>query len=182
MYGEDIDLSWRIRLAGFQNYYFPGTTILHFKGESTPEDIHHIKMFYAAMELFIRKHLSGGPSELSFIFLKTGVLFYRMLAFLRLPFKKWKRKRTISPVILKGDADSLLLVKKKLALKNLPVSENEGAFLEVIYCEGAEKTWKSILGEISQDQSGHPYKFHGKATHAAVGSMHGDKKGQVLVL
>ena len=35
MYGEDIDLSYRITQAGFHNYYYPGTTIIHYKGEST---------------------------------------------------------------------------------------------------------------------------------------------------
>ena len=35
MYGEDIDLSYRITLAGYKNYYFPETTIIHYKGEST---------------------------------------------------------------------------------------------------------------------------------------------------
>ncbi|MCC6685243.1 MAG: glycosyltransferase family 2 protein, partial [Bacteroidia bacterium] len=35
MYGEDIDLSYRITKAGYKNYYFPETTIIHYKGEST---------------------------------------------------------------------------------------------------------------------------------------------------
>ena len=35
MYGEDIDLSMRIIRGGYKNYYFPETTIIHYKGEST---------------------------------------------------------------------------------------------------------------------------------------------------
>jgi len=35
MYGEDIDLSYRIMQAGYNNYYFPETRIIHYKGEST---------------------------------------------------------------------------------------------------------------------------------------------------
>ena len=35
MYGEDIDLSYRIQKAGYKNIYFPQTTIIHYKGEST---------------------------------------------------------------------------------------------------------------------------------------------------
>ena len=35
MYGEDIDLSYRITKAGYKNYYFPDTRIIHYKGEST---------------------------------------------------------------------------------------------------------------------------------------------------
>ncbi|MBL7726603.1 MAG: glycosyltransferase, partial [Dinghuibacter sp.] len=57
MYGEDIDLSFRIQKAGFKNYYFAGTTILHFKGESTKKgSLNYVKMFYSAMSLFVKKH------------------------------------------------------------------------------------------------------------------------------
>ncbi|MBV5335103.1 MAG: glycosyltransferase, partial [Sulfuricurvum sp.] len=35
MYGEDIDLSYRITKGGYKNYYYPETTIIHYKGEST---------------------------------------------------------------------------------------------------------------------------------------------------
>ena len=35
MYGEDIDLSYRLKLCGYDNYYFPKTRIIHYKGEST---------------------------------------------------------------------------------------------------------------------------------------------------
>ena len=35
MYGEDIDFSYRITKSGYKNYYFPKTTIIHYKGEST---------------------------------------------------------------------------------------------------------------------------------------------------
>ena len=59
MYGEDIDLSYRIINAGLQNYYLGETTIIHFKGESTQKkDNSYIKHFYGAMKLFIDKHYS----------------------------------------------------------------------------------------------------------------------------
>lgn len=55
MYGEDIDLSYRIRQAGFVNYYFP-ELILHYKGESTKKDIRYVRNFYEAMLIFFNKH------------------------------------------------------------------------------------------------------------------------------
>ncbi len=56
MYGEDIDLSYRITLAGYKNYYLP-ESIIHYKGESTKKDkIHYVKIFYHAMLIFFRKH------------------------------------------------------------------------------------------------------------------------------
>jgi GT2 family glycosyltransferase len=60
MYAEDIDLSYRIEQAGYVNYYFPGTTIVHFKGESTRKDIRYIRLFYKAMSQFRRKHFNRG--------------------------------------------------------------------------------------------------------------------------
>jgi len=59
MYGEDIDLSYRITQAGFKNYYFPGTRIIHYKGESTKKSsINYVFFFYNAMIVFARKHFS----------------------------------------------------------------------------------------------------------------------------
>ena len=62
MYGENIDLSYRIRIAGFKNYYFPKTYIIHFKKQS----IHtfswkYIKHFYGAMFIFAGKYLFKMP-------------------------------------------------------------------------------------------------------------------------
>jgi len=60
MYGEDIDLSYRITLAGYKNIYFPETTIIHYKGESTKKkSVNYVKVFYNAMVLFAQKHYSA---------------------------------------------------------------------------------------------------------------------------
>jgi GT2 family glycosyltransferase len=60
MYGEDIDLSYRIQKAGYKNIYFPQTTIIHFKGESTRKGtINYVLLFYKAMIIFARKHFAG---------------------------------------------------------------------------------------------------------------------------
>ncbi|RYY53145.1 MAG: glycosyltransferase [Chitinophagaceae bacterium] len=57
MYGEDIDLSYRIQQDGYQNYYFAETPIIHFKGESTRKaSANYTRMFYRAMSIFVRKH------------------------------------------------------------------------------------------------------------------------------
>ncbi len=57
MYAEDIDLSYRILQAGFKVYYYPGTSILHFKGESTQKSSPlYARHFFGAMELFVQKH------------------------------------------------------------------------------------------------------------------------------
>ena len=59
MYGEDIDLSYRIIKAGYKNYYFPKTRIIHYKGESTKKSsVNYVFVFYNAMIIFARKHFS----------------------------------------------------------------------------------------------------------------------------
>ena len=58
MYGEDIDLSYRILKSGATNWYVP-ETILHYKGESTHKSsFRYVHVFYQAMHIFFRKHFS----------------------------------------------------------------------------------------------------------------------------
>ena len=65
MYGEDIDFSWRIHLAGWKNYYFPETHIIHYKGESTKKgSMNYVYTFYNAMAIFVRRYFSGGNAKL----------------------------------------------------------------------------------------------------------------------
>ncbi|MDW5290091.1 glycosyltransferase family 2 protein [Formosa sp. PL04] len=56
MYGEDIDLSYKILKAGFKNYYFGETTVIHFKGESTLRNRDYAKRFNGSMQIFYKKH------------------------------------------------------------------------------------------------------------------------------
>jgi len=65
MYGEDVDLSYRIQKAGYTNYYFAGSHIIHFKGESTRKgSMNYVRMFYNAMSIFVRKHYGGSRAGL----------------------------------------------------------------------------------------------------------------------
>ncbi|RYY89607.1 MAG: glycosyltransferase [Chitinophagaceae bacterium] len=65
MYGEDVDLSYRIQKAGYHNYYVADTTIVHFKGESTKRgSLNYVRLFYSAMNIFVRKHYGGAQASL----------------------------------------------------------------------------------------------------------------------
>jgi len=56
MYGEDVDLCYKLLKNGYDNFYLGETTILHYKGESTKKDILYLQNFYGAMQLFYAKH------------------------------------------------------------------------------------------------------------------------------
>ncbi len=59
MYGEDIDLSYRITQGGYKNYYFAESSIIHYKGESTKKSsVNYVIVFYKAMAVFAKKHFS----------------------------------------------------------------------------------------------------------------------------
>jgi GT2 family glycosyltransferase len=64
MYGEDIDLSWRILQGGFKNHYLADTRIIHYKGESTKKgSLNYVYVFYQAMEIFANKHFGGSYAK-----------------------------------------------------------------------------------------------------------------------
>lgn len=74
MYGEDIDLSYRIILGGYENYYFPETSIIHYKGESTKKSsINYVFVFYNAMIIFARKHFSEKNARLFSFFINIAI-------------------------------------------------------------------------------------------------------------
>jgi len=81
LYGEDIDLSYRIRQAGYENHYFAGATILHFKGESAGSNsLRHVKYFYEAMQVFVRKHYRGSGGKLLVLFLQVAIVLRGFLS------------------------------------------------------------------------------------------------------
>ncbi|NCC72231.1 MAG: glycosyltransferase [Sphingobacteriia bacterium] len=84
MYGEDIDLSYRINLEGYKNYYFPETRIIHYKGESTKKSsINYVLVFYQAMIIFASKHFSQKNARLFSFLINLAVYFRASLAILR---------------------------------------------------------------------------------------------------
>lgn len=84
MYGEDIDLSYRLKKAGFSNYYYPGTTIIHYKGESTRKSsINYVVQFYRAMIIFAKKHSSIGNRHIFLLFINLAICFRAGLSIIK---------------------------------------------------------------------------------------------------
>lgn len=88
MYGEDLDLCYRVQKAGYKVYYVHTTQVIHYKGESTKRsNLDETKIFYNAMHLFVKKHLSS--FFLVEIILRAAIGFQNLFAFL------WKRQLAI---------------------------------------------------------------------------------------
>jgi GT2 family glycosyltransferase len=83
MYGEDIDLSYRFIKAGYHNIYFPSTTIIHYKGESTKKSsINYVVIFYKAMIIFARKHFKESTARYFSFFIHLAIYFRAGLSIL----------------------------------------------------------------------------------------------------
>lgn len=90
MYGEDIDLSYRILKGGFTNWYLPDT-ILHYKGESTQKtSFRYVHVFYDAMLIFFRKHY-GHLSFLLSIPIKAAIYMKALVALSGMLYRKIKK-------------------------------------------------------------------------------------------
>ncbi|CAN7722525.1 glycosyltransferase family 2 protein [Paenibacillus sp. LjRoot153] len=83
MYGEDIDWCYRIKEAGWVNYYYPKTQIVHHKGASSRRKPYKIIYeFHRAMILFHNKHYRKKYSWLTnaIVYIGIGVKFTLTLA------------------------------------------------------------------------------------------------------
>ena len=79
MYGEDIDLSYRLLKGGWENWYLP-YAITHYKGRSTQKtDYRYVHIFYQAMLIFLRKHY-GHLSVFYTIPIKLAIYFRAAIA------------------------------------------------------------------------------------------------------
>ncbi len=92
LYGEDIDLSYRLLQTKYNNYYFPEASIVHFKGKSTSRDNYtDVLHFYNSMRIYVSKHSVEGNYRSFRILILAAIYFRELLAlsnrFLRNTFK-----------------------------------------------------------------------------------------------
>ena len=209
MYGEDVDLSYRIRQTGMKNYYFADTTILHFKGESTHKlSADYVKHFYGAMLLFVQKHY-GGRKSLMF-FMNKAIWFSRGIAMSKLKTKREEDTNNVpEPVIntallggqqkfnecltiIKHASPQLLLAgriainkkDKDAAIGNLDDIKNaikKNKINQLLICEG-EISFKAII-QLAEDISGKTnFLFHAQDSNSIVGSNNKNAKGVFIAI
>ncbi|MBA2500108.1 MAG: glycosyltransferase [Chitinophagaceae bacterium] len=109
MYGEDVDLSYRIQKAGFKNYYLAETEVIHFKGESTKKgSLNYVRMFYNAMRIFVKKHYGGSKAGVFNFFIHFAILLRAGLATVN-RFLRWLGLPLIDAILI---LFSFIAVKK----------------------------------------------------------------------
>lgn len=174
MYAEDIDLSFRIYKAGYQNYYFSDSSIIHFKGESTTKDRRYIKLFYKAMSQFVQKHYSGLSTKLLSAVLQAGIGIRAIAA--GLFASKEPDSSITSPELfsLIGDEQCTKQLSKRIETK--PDTENR------IYCTGKQFTYKLAIQKIETCNNGANLYIHGSGTDSIVGSTSNKSRGIVIAL
>lgn len=100
MYGEDLDLCYRIKEKGYRIFYFPSVTTIHLKGESTRKTrFSYVNNFYGAMRIFVRKNFSHA-SRILLLILQLGIFYRSLLSYLK------RAAKVIYPAVI----DALLLL------------------------------------------------------------------------
>ncbi len=193
MYGEDIDLSYRILKTGKTNYYLGNLGIIHFKGESTGKNRKkYTRVFYNAMNVFVKKHYKGVNALGLKILLQTGIFLRAAISFLSLPLRVLIRsiKKTFRHgqrnICLLGDSASKseaekIMLKHKLqkTFKGSLLIEKKETFssangAELIFCTGNHFSYTESINIVSTYPKKNKYLWHGLYSGSIVCSP--DKK------
>lgn len=142
MYGEDIDISYRILKCGYRNYFIP-TRLLHYKGESTEKSSYrYVYTFYQAMQLFFNKHYSH-YSILVSLPISLAIWGHSLLAYVGNQFRH--KKKAVDEVL----SDNALVIGSPRMLEEVATllsrQPNKG---EYCFVEGSEEHLP--LGHMSE--------------------------------
>ena len=204
MYGEDIDLSYRIREAGMENYYFADTTIIHFKGESTQKiSSQYIQHFYGAMQMFVNKHYAHKKVNLRFM--NIAVNMSKALAMVKMNLGKKQQqampdkaplptailcsqlqfkqclniiKHASPPVLLAGRV-AINEEDKNSSIGNLPEIKKaikQNTIGQLIICAG-ELSYASIISMVENIGGKTIFLFHASGSNSIVGSSDKNARG-----
>lgn len=187
MYGEDIDLSYRISTAGFLNFYFGRVTIIHFKGESAKaKNVQYLKSFYGAMEVFVNKHYRSQGKLLVSYLLKAGVFASAMTsALIQLPLQSFRKifKSGKKRFLFEGDEEAIEEAKQIMAIPQnggFTITNKEVASPSdnLVFCQGT-LSFHEIISRVEQNDVANKFYFHAKGSHSVIGSESKDRPGIV---
>ena len=175
MYGEDIDLSYKVLNAQYDNFYFSDTTIIHFKGESTLKDKTYARRFYSAMQTFYKKHFKR-----NFLF-DTLVWFGIILAYFIRTSPKNVKSNPKSYIILtdKTIENYKNILKGEITAKNELINTYESS--EIIF-DADYVSYKEIINYMSKSEinSKATFKIRPKNSNFILGSNDSKNRGEVI--
>ncbi len=181
MYGEDIDLSYRIIQAGYLNYYFANSTIIHFKGESTNKDKVYRERFYKAMIQFTNKHFSRSYGIIFNTLISVGIYFIKFISSIKSPKKE--------VVDIANDQNFLFTTNLTNSNINLPfpfipISSNELSkhTKGTLIFNTQNLQFKQIIQVMNQNGARYKYRFLFDHHKIMIGSDKKFHKGQVQYL
>lgn len=185
MYGEDIDLSYRIKKSGYKIYYFPEVAILHFKGESTSKtSTKYVQHFYGAMILFAKKHSGKWQSSLYALLLK-GFIRFKTLFLSNKKEQMTEQTHSNSKIFVLAETGTFLPLKKALQQNfkesqqltfidnNLPVDQ------AILFCE-PYNSFKQIIEKIEKNRNRHYFFIHAVESKSIIGSADKTTQGTAL--
>jgi hypothetical protein len=148
MYGEDIDLSYRVQQAGYKNYYIADIAIIHFKGESTKRgSLNYVRLFYSAMSVFVKKHYGNGKANLFTFLIQIAIGFRAFIAGIARFFAR------ILPAIRKTKAEQAQNNPQAITIIVAGEKEQE-AIKQLIQRSGIPKSIRGRVGCGNNDEAG----------------------------
>ena len=192
MYAEDIDLSYRIQKAGYLNYYFAESTILHFKGESTKkETLQYINTFYGAMILFVKKHHGLFIGSMYTVVIQAVIAIKSLRAGVNSLFKKSgnkpEKKFTTSKAFVVSDTDTFKLIQQSTGQLFATVEKIDSLKMltstgNTIVLSNPHLSFKDIIQQIQQYKGQHKFFIHAAETSCLVGSDDKNNDGTSIIL
>jgi len=185
MYGEDIDLCYKLTKAGFENYYLGSETIIHFKGESTQKDVKYLNYFYGAMQLFYKKHFK--KSVFFGFILKAGIYFWYSLKYYQVNFKKSPKPIFQKATYLGINSEMFSKLKsqfKEVKFKSAEsISEIENTSTDLLILDVTYLGYKKLINTIaSLKNKGIKYRLLSQKDDFILGSDNAADRGEVIVL
>ncbi|WP_010523395.1 glycosyltransferase family 2 protein [Aquimarina agarivorans] len=182
MYGEDIDLSYKVQKAGFKNYYLGTQAVVHFKGESTLKDATYRKRFFGAMTLFYKKHFKSFAFVNLFIY--SGIKFSALVQ----TAKKQQSKVDFVSHVLVSENSQLYnqLKKERGTLKYIQSTNDIALYLNktqatCFYLDMCKLSYSDAIQLLKQYSDTNLYfRFIPKHTQFAAGSDTSTGRGEVL--
>ncbi len=176
MYGEDVDLSYKIKSANYHNMYYGKVTVIHYKGESTLKDKVYAKRFYGAMQIFYNKHFKSN------FFFNTFVWFGIQLASLfKRSNNRKRRTKIIQYVLISTKMNEALNASLKQDIKlqhNVEVYEDDTEYI----LDHHHLSFKAIIDIISGTPKNctATFKILPKNSNFIIGSDSSKSRGEVI--